>query len=103
VPDDHGVACASEHIVEHVGVAGHCTYLVATVRGDLRRGIPPQERGDGVESGVGQLRKEKTPGVSRVGKPMEAQREGTVGRSLVEVGELQPIDRYRALIHGDLT
>ena len=102
VADDDGVVPAPERLVERAGVTGQGADLVAAVGGDGRGGVAPQERCDGVEAGSGQLWEQESPAMGGVGKAVEAQSQGPVGRALFEVGELHAVRRHAPLFHGDL-
>ena len=73
---------SSVRSVQRVGIADDRTELVVAVGRQLGRCVATQEGGHGVEAGPGQLRQQVTPGVGRVGEPVEAQGQGPFGRAL---------------------
>ncbi len=97
--DEHGVAPAAESLVQGAGVESQGPGVVAAVLGDRGRGVPPEERGHGVEAGVGQTGQEMAPGVGGVGEAVEAQGQWTVVRARLEIGELGAVGPDGVVVH----
>ena len=93
VADDDGAVVAPEGLVERARVEGQGAGVVAPVGRHAGRRVAPEERGDGVVAGGGQLREQVAPRVGGVGEPVQAQGQWAVGRAVLEVGELHAVGR----------
>lgn len=97
VADDHRAIIAAECVVQRVGVAAERGGLICTVVRDRGWRIAAHERRHCMKTCIGERGQQVSPGMSRVGEPVQAQCEWCIAITAFEECEVDciGIDRSR--------
>ena len=101
VSDQHGLTVTGEGVGQGENVERDRRGLIVAVGREAGGRVAAEPRGHHVIARGGELGHQQIPGVGVVGEPVQTQREGTVGRSRLEVREVDVVDHdVCRLSHG---